>query len=46
VTSVEWRCSQSSESARLLRDTAIVQVDATHDAALDIYFQRFCRELR
>jgi hypothetical protein len=47
ITSVEWRCAQSSPgSTRVTRDTAIFQVDATHDAALNIYFQRFCRELK
>jgi hypothetical protein len=40
VTSVEWRCSQSSPgSARVTRDTAMIHVAATNAAELDMYFQ-------
>ena len=40
VTSVEWRCSQSSSgSAHVTRDTAMIHVAGTNAAELDIYFQ-------
>jgi hypothetical protein len=39
ITTVEWRCSQtSSGSARIVSDTAVIPVAATNAKQLELYF--------